>query len=71
MSQSPEPIFVNGEARDLPQGSSVAELLAHLGMTGRRVAVAVNRSVIPRSRFDSVRVGAGDRIEILEAVGGG
>jgi sulfur carrier protein len=49
----------------------VRELLALLGFEGARVAVAVNRSVVPRSRFDSHRLAGGDRVEILEAVGGG
>ncbi|HEB89108.1 MAG TPA: sulfur carrier protein ThiS, partial [Deltaproteobacteria bacterium] len=38
---------------------------------GRRVAVAVNRQVVVRSRYDETELSEGDRIEILEAVGGG
>ena len=37
----------------------------------RRIAVAVNRDVVPRSRLASHALAAGDRVEILEAVGGG
>ena len=40
-------------------------------MEGRRVAVAVNRDVVPRSLYGSVELSADDRVEILEAVGGG
>jgi sulfur carrier protein len=40
-------------------------------MNGRRVAVAVNREVVPRSAFPARRLVPGDRVEILEAVGGG
>ncbi len=65
------PLLVNGEARRVAPGSSVDELLRTLGMTGRRVAVAVNREVVPRSAFARHRLAAGDRVEILEAVGGG
>ncbi|MCA9511743.1 MAG: sulfur carrier protein ThiS [Myxococcota bacterium] len=64
-------ITVNGERHDLGSGCTVAELLASLGLAGRRVAVARNRSVVPRSRYASTAIDAGDRIEILEAVGGG
>jgi len=47
------------------------QLLDDLGLTARRVAVAVNRDVVPRSTFTTHRLMAGDRVEILEAVGGG
>jgi sulfur carrier protein len=65
------PLFVNGEPREVPAGTSVRSLLGLLGLEGRRVAVAVNRSVVPRSAYDSQRLTAGDRVEVLEAVGGG
>ena len=46
-------------------------LKSRLGLERRRIAVAVNRDVIPRSNFDAHCLGPGDRVEILEAVGGG
>jgi sulfur carrier protein len=46
-------------------------LLESLGITGQRIAVAINRDVVPRSTFDTHRLAPGDRVEILEAVGGG
>ena len=64
-------IFVNGEATEIQPYCTVRGLLAQLGMAGRRVAVAINRNVVPRSRYDSVDLLADDRVEILEAVGGG
>ena len=64
-------VLVNGVERALRVPCSVADLLAQLGMQGKRVAVSINRHVIPRSRHSEAPVGAGDRIEILEAVGGG
>jgi len=64
-------IRVNGEAHSLPAGSSVADLVEALGLAGRRLAVAVNRVVVPRGRHASQRLSDGDRVEILEAVGGG
>jgi sulfur carrier protein len=65
------PVSVNGAPREVPAGTSVRGLLGMLGLGGRRVAVAVNRSVVPRSAYDSQRLAAGDRVEVLEAVGGG
>ncbi|RIL00110.1 MAG: thiamine biosynthesis protein ThiS [Proteobacteria bacterium] len=64
-------VHVNGRPQDVPPDTSVRELLARLGIAGERIAVAVNRSVVPRSAFDTHQLAAGDRVEILEAVGGG
>ena len=64
-------ILVNGESVEIPATCTVEKLLSVLEMSGRRVAVALNRDVVPRSSYASVTVAAGDRIELLEAVGGG
>ena len=71
MSDETLRLFVNGEPRELPAGATVEGLVRELGLDRRRVAVAVNRDVVPRSRFQSHPLGPGDRVEILEAVGGG
>ena len=64
-------ISVNGDPREIPRDCTLARLLAILDMADRRVAVAVNRGIVPRTRYDAVAIEDGDRIEILEAVGGG
>jgi sulfur carrier protein len=64
-------LLVNGESRIVPAGCTVDGLVELLGLAGRRVAVAVNRDVVPRSAFGSRRLASGDHVEILEAVGGG
>ena len=64
-------LFVNGDPRAVASGCTVARLLDSLGLARRRIAVAVNRDVVPRSTFDTYRLSEGDRVEILEAVGGG
>ena len=64
-------LLINGEPRCVPRDCTVRGLLDVLGLTGQRIAVAVNRDVVPRSTFESHRLASGDRIEILEAVGGG
>jgi sulfur carrier protein len=64
-------VRVNGEDREVRAGTTVAELLRELGFGDRRVAVALNREVVPRAAHGERRLAAGDRIEILEAVGGG
>jgi sulfur carrier protein len=64
-------VVVNGGVQRLVADASVADLLAVLDMGERRVAVAVNRNIVVRSSHHRVQLNNGDRIEILEAVGGG
>jgi sulfur carrier protein len=64
-------IRVNGEARTVRADASVADLIEALGLAGRKLAVAVNRNVVPRAQHTARRLAPGDRVEILEAVGGG
>lgn len=75
VSHAPQPvglqIRVNGEPCTLGVGACVADLIEALGLSGRKLAVAVNREVVPRAQYGTRRLGEGDRVEILEAVGGG
>ncbi|MEE9607155.1 MAG: sulfur carrier protein ThiS [Myxococcota bacterium] len=71
MSVTEFSLLVNGEPRPVPPGCTVEVLLRQLGIDRRRIAVAVNRDVVPRSAFTTRRLASGDRIEILEAIGGG
>jgi sulfur carrier protein len=64
-------IQVNGEAKRLGGPCTIEALIDSLGMAERRVAVAVNREVVPRSEFAHRMLTSGDRVEILQAVGGG
>jgi len=64
-------VVVNGVARPLPPGTTVRELVAQLGLEGKRIAVERNGEIVPRSRYGATIVGAGDSIEIVGAVGGG
>ena len=50
---------------------AIEGLLAQLDLKQRRVAVAVNRDVVPRGEYSMKTLGSGDQVEILEAVGGG
>jgi sulfur carrier protein len=64
-------ITVNGEPCSAPAGTTVRGLIEQLRLDGRRIAVAVDRDVLPRSEYALRRLRDGDRVEILEAVGGG
>jgi thiamine biosynthesis protein ThiS len=71
VSGAPLELVVNGEPRSVPAGASVDALVETLGLERRKIAIAVNRNVVPRSAFKTHFLDAGDRVEILEAVGGG
>jgi len=64
-------LLVNGDPRTVPSDCTVAKLIDALGLQSSRIAIAVNRDVVPRSAFATHRLEAEDRVEILEAVGGG
>ena len=64
-------IVVNGDSRPLPTPATVSTLLAELGLAGRRIAIERNGEIIPRSRHEHELLQAGDRVEIVVAVGGG
>ncbi len=71
MSATPLQLVVNGEPRSLSAGATVDALVESLGLERRKIAVAVNRDIVPRAAFASQTLHPGDRVEILEAVGGG
>jgi len=64
-------VLVNEEHRDLPEASTVADLVLALGLTGVRCAVEVNRRLIPRAEHAGHRLEEGDRVEVVTLVGGG
>jgi len=64
-------ITVNGELREMPDGLTVADLLAHLEVPRQATAVEVNRALVPRSRHGEHRLAEGDAVEIVTLVGGG
>jgi sulfur carrier protein len=65
------PIVVNGEPVQCPAGTTVATLLATMDTAGKRVAVERNGEIVPRSQHATTPLAAGDRLEIVIAVGGG
>lgn len=64
-------VFLNGEAREVDGDCTLADLLESSGHSMRRVAVEVNRDIVPRSGHSTHRLAEGDRIEIVHAIGGG
>ena len=64
-------VSINGEARQLPPDTTVAELIAQLAPAGRRIAVERNGAIVPKSLHGTTLLADGDRLEIVIAVGGG
>jgi sulfur carrier protein len=64
-------VTVNQQPVTLPGGCSVADYLANHGFTGKRIAVELNREIVPRSTHAQQQIADGDQMEIIQAVGGG
>lgn len=64
-------IFLNGQPHECGATTTVATLLVETGRGGRRVAVEVNREIVPRSRHAGHVLHEDDRVEIVHAMGGG
>ena len=64
-------VTVNGAAREVARGRSVAALLGDLGLHPRLVVVEYNREILDRARYGDTEVRAGDSLEVVHFVGGG
>ncbi|MHB1589244.1 MAG: sulfur carrier protein ThiS [Metallibacterium scheffleri] len=64
-------LLLNGQSHDCVAPCSLAKLLENVGYAQRRVAVEVNRRIVPRSEHATYLLSEGDRIEIVHAIGGG
>jgi sulfur carrier protein len=65
-------VTVNGELVDLPEGATVADVVARTAASGERgIAVAVDTDVVPRSEWQDTMLTEGQRIELLAAIQGG
>jgi len=65
-------VTVNGVATEAAlDRSTISDLVAALGLAGKRIAIEKNGEIVPRSRYASTTFEAGDRVEIVSAVGGG
>jgi sulfur carrier protein len=64
-------VLLNGEPYQIPDGATVADLVAGLGRHPRTVAVERNGDLVPRARFAETRLRPGDRLEMVHFVQGG
>jgi sulfur carrier protein len=64
-------IQVNGESRETALGTTVVALLTQLGLNGGRVAIEYNLEILPKAKWEETQVAPGDKLEIVQFVGGG
>ena len=64
-------LCLNGEQRSFPGPMSLAGLVGALGLDIRKVAIELNREIVPRSTYAAVQLHSGDSLEIVHFIGGG
>lgn len=64
-------IILNGENKQIDSNTNIEQLLLELDLAGKRLAVEINQQIIPRSNFSSHILNELDKVEIVQAIGGG
>lgn len=64
-------VFLNGEVREVPDNFNLEQLLQHFSLPSRRVAIELNKDVVRRADWTSIKVSESDKIEVIHFVGGG
>lgn len=64
-------LVINGEDRTFSSISTLSDLLTELGLKADRVAVELNRELVPRDRWPQTQLSEADKLEIVHFVGGG
>ena len=64
-------VTINAETQVVPEDSTVSDLIVLLQLQNKRLAIEINKELIPRSTFELHRLSENDEIEIVQAIGGG
>ncbi|TXL14762.1 thiamine biosynthesis protein ThiS [Methylococcaceae bacterium HT4] len=64
-------VYVNGETKQYTESISVADIVNDLGLANKRIAVELNKDILPFNQYAEINVKADDRLEIVQAIGGG
>ena len=64
-------VVVNGEKKEVPGEISLETLLDHLSLPSQRIAIELNREVVRRKDWETVKLNESDKIEVVHFVGGG
>ncbi len=71
MSAQMMQIRLNGEAKTISDTTTIQTLIEQMGLVGQRYAVEVNETIVPRSRHPLHALNENDKVEIVQAIGGG
>ena len=66
-----EALVINGTQTDLGDAKTIADIVMRMKLADKKIAVEKNGEIVPRSRYADTPLAAGDRLEIVGAVGGG
>lgn len=64
-------IILNGQIKQIDDNTNISQLLKSLDLSNKRLAVEINQAIVPRSDFDSFTLNESDKVEIVQAIGGG
>ena len=64
-------VYVNGEEKNYPDNSSVAAVVDAMGLTGKKIAIELNKEILPFQNYQTQQLQAGDCLEVVHAIGGG
>lgn len=64
-------LIINGKNREIRGAQNLTELLAELQLAADRIVVELNREILTADQFSSTTIKAGDRLELIQFVGGG
>ncbi|PSJ18473.1 sulfur carrier protein ThiS [Nitrosomonas supralitoralis] len=64
-------LTINGQPQQFESPINVTQLIDHLELHGKRIAIERNGEIIPRSQFSEQTLSHGDQLEVVVAVGGG
>lgn len=64
-------ISLNGQPTQIDEGCTLIQLLHNIKLAEKRLAIEVNQEIIPRSEFDTHQLKDQDKVEIVQAIGGG
>ncbi|MEQ1486800.1 sulfur carrier protein ThiS [Methyloglobulus sp.] len=64
-------VYVNGESHEVTDNNKVADIVENMGLTGKRIAVELNKEILPFDQYQNCVLHNGDHLEIVHAIGGG
>jgi thiamine biosynthesis protein ThiS len=64
-------LIINGDIHHCKENALLTELLSELKLAGKKVAIELNKEIVPRSTYENVTLKEGDKLEIVHFIGGG